>query len=127
MGIQYLGDGGPDGTVLFQSGEKGGFYGITTVTGQQAVVTTVDSTAITTVDSTAITTCDTTIATTGLTAEDTLDDIIEAQATAINRLIADSAAQAVAINLLITDGAANAVASNQLITKLRSLGLFASS
>lgn len=105
MGIQYLGDGGPSGTVVFQSGEKGSFFGVTTVTVQQAVVTTVDSTTITTVD--------TTVATTNLTAEDTLDDILEAGFIAINRLIADSRSQAKAIN--------------QLITKLRALGLFASS
>lgn len=105
MGIQYIGDAGPDGTVFGRSGKKIAFFGVTTVTAKQAVVTTVDSTTITTVD--------TTIATTGLTAEDTLDNIIEAGHLAINRLIADSRA--------------NAKAINQIITKLRALGLFASS
>lgn len=105
MAVKYLDDGAPDGCCIGQSAsEKVSFFGATPVA-QQAVVTTVDSTTITT--------CDTTIATTGLTAEDTLDDIIEAQALAINRLIADSRAQAVAIN--------------QLISKTRTLGLFASS
>lgn len=106
MGMKQLSDGGTAGTSLGQStSDKISFFGVTTVTSQQAVVTTVDSTTITT--------CDTTIATTGLTAEDTLDNIIEAQALAINRVIADSRAQAKAIN--------------QLITKLRAFGLFASS
>lgn len=105
MGIQYLGDAGPDGTVVFRSGKKGSFFGVTTVTGKQAVVTTVDSTTITTVD--------TTVASTGLTAEATLVAMIEAHALAINRVIADSRATSKAVN--------------QTITKLRALGLFASS
>lgn len=105
MAVEYVDSGIDDGLVVGRSGKKLAFFGVTTVTAKQAVVTTVDSTTITTVD--------TTIATTGLTAEDTLDNIIEANALAINRLIADSRAQAKAIN--------------QLISKLRALGLFASS
>lgn len=30
MAIEYIGRGAPDGTVVFQSGEKGGFYGLGT-------------------------------------------------------------------------------------------------
>lgn len=94
MGIKYLSDGGPDGTAVFQSGETAAYlFGGSTA---------LPLSAVSTVDSTTITTVDTTIATTGLTAEDTLDDIIEAQALAINRLIVDSRAQSVAINLLIS-------------------------
>lgn len=105
MAIQYIGDDGPDGTVVFQSGQKGAFFGVTTVTSKQAVVTTVDSTTITTVD--------TTVASTGLTAEATLVLMIEAHALAINRVIADVRSLAKAVD--------------QVITKTRALGLFASS
>lgn len=110
MGIQYLGDGGPDGTVVFQSGEKGAFFGVTTVTAQQAVVTTVDSTTITTVQTAAITTA---AVTTNTTWQGLMDTNVRNKGLAINRLIVDSRAQAKAVN--------------QLVSKLRALGLFASS
>ena len=93
MGVQYIGDGGPDGTIVGRASHKLAFFGVTTVTGKQAVVTTVDSTTITAVQ--------------------------VATATTTNLITA--------VNLLITDSRAQAKALNQLITKLRSLGLFASS
>ncbi len=40
MAVQQIGDGGPDGTKVFQSGEKGGFFGATPIvhpTGTQMV------------------------------------------------------------------------------------------
>ena len=93
MAVQYLSDGGPDGTIIGRSGDKLAFFGVTTVTAQAAVVTTVDSTTVTAVQVATATT---------------------------THLIA-------AANLLITDSRAQAKALNQVITKLRALGLFASS
>lgn len=43
MAIQYIGKGAPDGDVLFQSGEKGGFFGLAT-----AIVQPTGSTLVTT-------------------------------------------------------------------------------
>lgn len=48
MAIEYIGKGAPDGTVVFQSGEKGGFFGlaaaVTQPTGATAVATTASTT-----------------------------------------------------------------------------------
>lgn len=93
MAVQQLSNSNVDGWKLGQSAsDKGAFFG-GTVTSQQAVVTTVDSTTITAVQ----------------VATGTITHVIAAA----NALIADSRAQAKALN--------------QLITKLRALGLFASS
>lgn len=106
MAVEYLGAGQDEGTIMGRSStDKIGFFGITTPVVRQSVVTTVDSTTITTVD--------TTIASTGLTAEATLVVMLENHAKAINRLIADSRSTSKALN--------------QKITRLRNLGLFASS
>ena len=39
MAIEYIGKGAPDGTVVFQSGEKGGFFGLATPIVQPAGAT----------------------------------------------------------------------------------------
>lgn len=51
MGVQYIGDGGPDGACVFQSGEKGAFFGATPVvkqTGAAAATNTTTTTSTTT-------------------------------------------------------------------------------
>lgn len=53
MAVENLGDGRPDGTNVFQSGEKGAFFGATPVvrptsSSQAAVTATVTTTATTT-------------------------------------------------------------------------------
>ena len=57
MSVEYKGRGGPDGTTVFQSGEKGSFFGATPVvqptSASQAAVT---LTAVTAVATTAATT-----------------------------------------------------------------------
>lgn len=44
---EYIGDGRPDGTIVFQSGEKGAFYGATPVV-QRATATTHTTTNVVT-------------------------------------------------------------------------------
>lgn len=44
---EYIGDGSPDGTCVFQSGEKGGFFGLATPIVQPTGVTAVATTAST--------------------------------------------------------------------------------
>lgn len=56
MGIKYLSDGGPDGTVLGQnSSELIGFYGATPAAKPTTVATALDTTAITAAFTTTIT------------------------------------------------------------------------
>lgn len=63
-GIERIGDGNPNGTVLWGSGEKGGFYGIATpivqpTSSDQAAVT---ATALGTIDFTSATEAATVVA-----------------------------------------------------------------
>lgn len=84
MGIQYLGDSGPDGTCLVKAAtEKLGFYGTTPVV-QTAVIAAVATTAITTA---AITT--------------TTNSYGFATTTQANDLMAVVAANRVAINAIL--------------------------
>ena len=136
MSIQYLGDDGPDGTVVFQSGQKGAFFGVTTVTAKQAIVTTVDSTTITTVKTAAITTA---AVTTNTVFQGLADTKLRNQALAINRLIVDAQLNAETVNKLVADAQLSgetvnklvaddrlvALAVNTVISRLQELGLIA--
>lgn len=154
MAVEYLGKGVDDGLVIGRPGLKMSLFGVTTVTSKQAVVTTVDSTTITTVDTTTITTVDTTtvtdvvgtaIATNAATTNTGVQTVLKSRIAAhaavinnlvlesrlhslgINRMIADGRLISLGVNRLIADSRSQAKADNQLITKLRALGLFASS
>ena len=112
MGIQYLGDDGPDGTVVFQSGQTGGFYGATPVA-RQTTPSSVTSTAITVAVTTAITGPVSTAA-------------ISSTATAYGYTTSTQAdAIVTAINSLIARVASVEVAVNSVRTNLREVGLMA--
>lgn len=54
MAIEYIGDGSTDGTVVFQSGEKGGFFGLSTAIVKPEITAVGTTTATTTLNETKI-------------------------------------------------------------------------
>lgn len=66
--IEYVGDGNTKGTVLGQSGEKIGFYGLATPIAKQTVTSVATTTATTTLNETRIGRLETALAATGLIA-----------------------------------------------------------
>lgn len=52
MTVEYIGDGNSDGTVLGQSGEKIGFYGLAAPIAKPTITVTATATATTTLNET---------------------------------------------------------------------------
>lgn len=68
MAIEYIGNGNPDGTVVGQSGEKLGFYGLATPIAKQTVTSVTTTTATTALNETRISRLETALSNLGLIA-----------------------------------------------------------